>query len=70
MYVDLVAEVLAAAIDAGDVAPVDVASTARNIGLLALTRYHNAAWGMFTEDVHDEADAVWAFCARSLGIDG
>jgi TetR/AcrR family transcriptional regulator len=69
VYIDIVAETLAAAIEAGAVAPVDVAATARNIGLLGLSRYQHAAWGMFTEDVQQEADRLWAFCAHGLGLE-
>lgn len=68
MYIDVVAEMLQATIDAGEVEPLDIASTSRNIGLLALSRYHHAAWGMFVDDPRREAEELWGFCAHAIGV--
>lgn len=68
VYIDLVAETLTAAVDADEVDGVDVDATSRNIGLLAMSRYHHAARGMFAEDVTVEAEHLWTFCASLLGV--
>jgi TetR/AcrR family transcriptional regulator len=65
-YRDLVIEYMEAAVEAGEIAPVDIVRDAEIILHLVLTYTHNVASGALPYDPIDAAGYLWAFCEAAL----